>query len=283
MANEVVKKEEKKTGITAYLTSKAVRENIVSVVGEQSTPTFISSIVSAVQTNKELANCTHNSILSAALLGESLKLTPSPQLGQYYMVPYKNKGVSEATFQLGYKGYLQLAIRSGQYRKIAVSEVKEGEMASFNPITEEYVLQPITDMVKRTSLPTIGYYAMFVLNNGFRKDIYWSLEEMEQHAKTYSAGYRSDLKYKNKNTFWSKNFDAMAKKTLIRQLISKWGIMSVDMQKAYNADMAVINEDGTLDYVDNPTVEVEAEVIEEIAENSNKEEFVDMDVVEEQE
>lgn len=283
MANEVAKKEEKKTGITSYLTGKAVKENIVSVIGEKSAPTFISSIISAVQTNKELANCTNSSILSAALLGESLKLTPSPQLGQFYMVPYKNKGVAEATFQLGYKGYIQLAIRSGQYRKIAVSEVKEGELASFNPITEEYVLQPITDMTKRNALKTIGYYAMFILNNGFRKDIYWSLEEMESHAKTYSAGYRSDLKYHNKNTFWSKNFDAMAKKTLIRQLISKWGIMSIDMQKAYNADMAVVNEDGTVEYVDNPVMDVEAEVIEDIEENSNKEEFIDMEEAGEQE
>ena len=131
-------RKKQKAGIASYLSNDAVKKNIMSVVGEKNTTRFISSVVSAVQTNPTLAQCTNSSILSSALLGEALQLTPSPQLGQYYMVPYDNTkaGVKEAQFQIGYKGYIQLAIRSGQYRKIAVSEVKEGEVSYFNPITE---------------------------------------------------------------------------------------------------------------------------------------------------
>lgn len=264
-----------KVGITGYLSNDRVREQIVNVVGEKNATRFISSVVSAVQTNKALQACTNQSIFSAALLGESLQLTPSPQLGQYYMVPYENTKlrINEAQFQIGYKGYIQLAIRSGQYRKIVVSDVRQGEVGFYNPITEEFGMDPVLDMKKRQALPVIGYYGMFELTNGFRKELYWPREQMEEHAKTYSKGYASDLRKHTSYTFWTKNFDAMAKKTLIRQLISKWGIMSVEMQKAYEADMGVLDEDGTVRYVDNEP-DIVADVEAEIAENSNKEEFV---------
>ena len=264
-----------KVGITGYLSNDRVREQIVNVVGEKNATRFISSVVSAVQTNKALQACTNQSIFSAALLGESLQLTPSPQLGQYYMVPYENTKlrINEAQFQIGYKGYIQLAIRSGQYRKIVVSDVRQGEVRFYNPITEEFGMDPVLDMKKRQALPVIGYYGMFELTNGFRKELYWPREQMEEHAKTYSKGYASDLRKHTSYTFWTKNFDAMAKKTLIRQLISKWGIMSVEMQKAYEADMGVLDEDGTVRYVDNEQ-DIVADVEAEIAENSNKEEFV---------
>jgi recombination protein RecT len=286
MANEVstktsgtVTKTQQKTGIASYLGNPAVKTNIANVVGEKNTTRFISSVVSAVQTNPTLAECSNGSILSAALLGEALNLTPSPQLGQYYMVPYNNKDTKgkDAQFQIGYKGYIQLAIRSGQYRKIAVSEVKEGELKSYNPITEEFILEPVMDFEKREKLQVLGYYAMFELVNGFRKELYWSKEKMEKHATTFSSGYRSDVRNKTKYTFWSKNFDDMAKKTLIRQLINKWGIMSIDLQTAMTNDMAVINENGEPTYVDN-VVDVQETVEAEIVENANKEDFVVADV-----
>lgn len=268
-------RKKQKAGIASYLSNDAVKKNIMSVVGEKNTTRFISSVVSAVQTNPTLAQCTNSSILSSALLGEALQLTPSPQLGQYYMVPYDNTkaGVKEAQFQIGYKGYIQLAIRSGQYRKIAVSEVKEGEVSYFNPITEEIVLNanPISGVNRATS-KTVGYYAMFELMNGFRKEIYWTKETMEEHAKTYSSGYRNDLRKKTAYTFWSKNFDAMAKKTLIRQLIGKWGIMSIEMKMAYENDMAVIDENGNAHYVDNQIDAAEL-AQEDIAENANTVDF----------
>ena len=275
MANAVATRA--KAGIATYLANDAVKQNVVSVIGEKNATKFISSVVSAVQTNPALAECTNGSILSAALLGEALQLSPSPQLGQFYLVPYKNKGISEAAFQLGAKGYKQLAIRSGQYKRIVTSVVKEGELKSFNPITEEYVFEPIMDMAKRESLPVIGYYAAFELLNGFKKEIYWSREKMEEHAKKYSNGYRTDLKKGTAFTFWSKDFDGMAEKTMIRQLISKWGIMSIDMQKAYEGDMGVIQDDGSVRYVDNE-VDIAEEVAAEIAENANKEELIVEDI-----
>ena len=170
-------------GITGYLSNEKVKEQIVNVVGEKNATRFISSVVSAVQTNKALQACTNQSIFSAALLGESLQLTPSPQLGQYYMVPYENTKlrINEAQFQIGYKGYIQLAIRSGQYRKIVVSDVRQGEVGFYNPITEEFGMNPVLDMKKRQELPVVGYYGMFELTNGFRKELYWPKEQMEEH------------------------------------------------------------------------------------------------------
>ena len=241
-------KRQQKTGLTAYLTNDAVKNQINNVIGGKNGDRFISSIVSAVQTNSALQECTNPSILSAALLGESLKLSPSPQLGQYYMVPFNNnkKGFKEAQFQLGYKGYIQLAIRSGQYKKLNVLAIKEGELVRFDPLNEEIEVNLIEDEEAREEAPTVGYYAMFEYTNGFKKAMYWSKKKMEAHALKYSKGYKAKKGY----AFWEKDFDAMAYKTMLRQLISKWGIMSIDMQRAMDADMAVIHEDGTKDYVD---------------------------------
>lgn len=264
-----------KQGITSFLSGEKVKQNIAQVVGEKGTTKFIASVVSAVQTNKTLHECTNTSVLSAALLGEALKLSPSPQLGQYYMVPYNNKSIKEAQFQLGYKGYLQLAIRSGQYKKFVATEVKVGEIQDYNPITEEFTLNPILNEAERAKAQVAGYYAMFELMNGFRKEIYWSKEKMVDHAKKYSSGYRSDLTKKTSYTFWAKDFDSMAKKTMIRQLISKWGIMSIDMQTAFEKDMAVIDENGNTSYVDN-IVDVEEVVQSNIDNNANATEFTEV-------
>lgn len=271
MANEVAT--QKKQGIATYLTREDVRAQITSLVGEKASPTFISSVVSAVQTNPALADCTNASILAGALLGESLKLSPSPQLGNYYLVPYKDKDKGMvAQFQMGAKGYKQLAIRSGQYQKIVTSNIKEGELKAYNPITEEFVFEPILDEKVRNALPTVGYYAMFRLNNGFTKELYWSKEKMEAHAKQYSKGYANDLRKGTAYTFWSKDFDGMAEKTMIRQLISKWGILSIEMQKAFEGDMGVIGDDGNVHYIDNEH-DAKEDAINDI-EQTASEEFV---------
>ena len=214
---------------------------------------FITAITSAVATNPQLTDCDPATILSAGLLGETLQLSPSPQLGQYYLVPFNDRklGRKVAQFQLGYKGYIQLAIRSGQYKKLNAMAIKEGELIRYDPLNEEIEVQLIEDDTEREAAPTIGYYAMFEYLNGFRKVIYWSKEKMEKHALTYSQGYRAHKGY----TFWEKGeeaYDQMAIKTLLRQLISKWGIMSIDFQKAYEADMGVLRP-GTdkIEYVDN--------------------------------
>lgn len=241
-------KANQKLGITTYLSNDAVKNQINSIVGGKNGPRFISSIVSAVNANSQLQQCTNQSILSGALLGESLNLSPSPQLGQYYLVPFNDREKGKvAQFQLGYKGYIQLAIRSGQYKKLNVLAIKEGELIRFDPLNEEIEVKLIEDEEEREQAETVGYYAMFEYTNGFKKAIYWSKKKMEAHAMKYSMGYRAKKGY----TFWEKDFDGMAYKTMLRQLISKWGIMSIDMQTAIDADMAVINADGTKNYVDN--------------------------------
>lgn len=254
-----------KQGLTAYLTQDAVKNQINSVIGGKNGTRFISSIISAVQATPALQECTNPSILSAALLGESLNLSPSPQLGQYYMVPYDNrsKGAKEAQFQLGYKGYIQLAIRSGQYKKLNVLAIKEGELVRFDPLNEEIEVKLIEDEELREQAPTIGYYAMFEYVNGFRKAMYWSRSKMMAHAKKYSPGYKKDLEKGTQWTFWAKDFDGMAYKTMLRQLISKWGIMSIDLVQAIDADMAVIHADGTKEYVETDTDNIAAEQLAE--------------------
>lgn len=281
MANEVAT--QKKQGIATYLTREDVRAQITSLVGEKASPTFISSVVSAVQTNPALADCTNASILAGALLGESLKLSPSPQLGNYYLVPYKDKDKGMvAQFQMGAKGYKQLAIRSGQYQKIVTSNIKEGELKAYNPITEEFVFEPILDEKVRNALPTVGYYAMFRLNNGFTKELYWSKEKMEAHAKQYSKGYANDLRKGTAYTFWSKDFDGMAEKTMIRQLISKWGILSIEMQKAFEGDMGVIGDDGNVHYIDNEH-DAKEDAINDIEQTASEEFVIDGEATEVQE
>lgn len=195
---------------------------------------FVASITSAVATNPALQECDPETILSGALLGESLGLSPSPQLGQYYLVPFKNtkKGTTDAQFQMGYKGYIQLALRSGYYKSLNVMAVKAGELKRWNPLTEEIDLVLMDDELARESARSIGYVAMFEYLNGFRKVMYWSREKMEAHALRYSKGYAAKKGY----TFWEKDFDGMAYKTMLRQLISKWGIMSIDLQSAFEQD-----------------------------------------------
>lgn len=288
--NNTLQKSQKRLGIGSYLTGDAVKQRINQVIGGKDGQRFISAVISAVQTNPALQECTNQSILSAALLGESLKLSPSPQLGQYYMVPFNDKERGKvATFQLGYKGYIQLAIRSGQYKKLNVLAIKDGELVRFDPLNEEIEVRLIEDEEQREAAETIGYYAMFEYTNGFRKAIYWSKKKMLAHADKYSQAFSKDggtvkTKYGEKkkvsyadfiagnydpkdawmySSFWYKDFDGMAYKTMLRQLISKWGIMSIDMASAIDADMAVINEDGTKDYVDNDPDVIEMEPITE--------------------
>ena len=254
--------------LSVYLQNDAVKKQINQVVGGKNGTRFISSIVSAVQSTPALQECTSPSIVNAALLGEALNLSPSPQLGQFYMVPFDNKkkGCKEAQFQLGYKGYIQLAIRSGYYKKLNVLAIKEGELVRYDPLDEEVEVNLIDDDILREEAPTMGYFAMFEYENGFRKTLYWSKKKMLAHAEKYSFAYYKnggakslELLEQGKipekdmwkySSFWFKDFDGMALKTMLRQLISKWGIMSIDLQNAIDKDMAVIHEDGKTEYVD---------------------------------
>ncbi len=279
VSNQLANRGQSKMGLTTYLTQDAVKQQINKVVGGKGGTRFISSIVSAVQTTPALQECTNQSILSAALLGEALNLSPSPQLGQFYMVPFnnKNKGCKEAQFQLGYKGYIQLAIRSGYYKKLNVMAIKEGELKRYDPMEETIEVDLIEDDILREDTPTAGYYAFFEYENGFRKAMYWSKKKMAAHAEKYSQAFKRnggmvalqklekgeiperDLwKY---SSFWFSDFDGMAMKTMLRQLISKWGIMSIELQTAIDKDMAILNEKGeVIQYADNDDSYEEAPV-----------------------
>lgn len=251
-----------KMSFTQFMGADVVQKRAIQILGEKKALSFTSSIISAVQMNPGLQECEPKSIFNAALLGESLNLSPSPQLGQYYLVPFNNKNGKQAQFQIGYKGLIQLAIRSGQYKKLNVLAIKKGELINYDPLNEEIEVNLIDDEVEREETETIGYYAMFEYTNGFRKSIYWSKPKMIKHAEKYSAGYKAHKGY----TFWEKDFDGMAYKTMLRQLISKWGIMSVEMQTAFESDMAVLKDDGTKEYIDNPTNDNNV-IIEEVKED----------------
>lgn len=258
--------------IGKYTTTTAIQNRAISMLGKDKALKFLSSITSSVSTNPTLNECTNTSIFNGALLGESLNLSPSPQLGQYYLVPFKKKingqqFIKVAQFQLGYKGYIQLAIRSGQYKKINVVEVREGEFLGYDPFNEEVKLQSIIDYKERKTKEVIGYYAMLEYLNGFQKRIYWSKEEMLDHADEYSQAFSKSIYEKilknqipekdmwKYSSFWYKNFDEMAKKTMLRQLISKWGVMSVEMQRAFERDMSELKSDGTFEHIDNESIE----------------------------
>lgn len=262
--NSLVKKEQKQT-FSVFLAQGAIKQKINEMVGGAKGQQFVTSIISAVSTNPKLAECDYSSILSAALLGQALNLTPSPQLGQYYLVPFNDskRNCKVAQFQIGYKGYIQLAIRSGYYKKLNVIAIKEGELIKYDPLNEEIEVNLIEDDEVRENAKTIGYYAMFEYQNGFRKTLYWTKKKMLSHANKYSQAFNSESYQKLQegkipekelwkySSFWYKDFDGMAFKTMLRQLISKWGIMSVDMQEAYTKDMSTIDENGNYEYVEN--------------------------------
>lgn len=295
--NSLTKQEEKKVPFSVQINSKGYQMMINNTLKDRNTANrFIASIVSAVSATPALAECEARSIVSAALLGEGLKLSPSPQLGQYYLVPFKDRknNVTNAQFVLGYKGYIQLAIRSGQYKKLNVLPIKEGELIRFDPLNEEIEVRLIEDETEREKADTEGYYAMFEYTNGFKKAMYWSKEKMLSHADKYSSAFSlyatsgqyakvsyDDYLAGNYNqkdswlysSFWYKDFDGMACKTMLRQLISKWGIMSIEMQKAVESDMGVIGEDGTVEFSDAPTAEEsESNVIDVSTQTETREE-----------
>ena len=268
------------TTMRASLTSKALKIQMESIISDEKKRNMIaSSMVAMVQQTPALQECEVSSVFNSALAGASLGLPFG--MGHWYAVPYKNKkkgqsmglnaetadNFKEAQFQLGYKGMIQLALRSGQYRKIIASPIKKGELIKFDPITEDIELRPIMNLPQREQTETMGYYAMFEDINGFRKELYWGIEQMLAHADEYSSAFKK-VDYENLqngkinqkdmwkySSFWYKNFDEMAKKTMLRQLISKWGVISVEFQNAYTLDQSAVNfENGNLipEYNDNP-------------------------------
>lgn len=267
MSNEIVKKQgNTQIGFTSFITSNVVTQKINNIVGsEKDGAKFISNIVASVQANPTLKECSNQSILSCALVAHSLNLSANPTLGQIYMIPYNNKqtGMKEAQIQLSYKSYIQLAIRSGYYKKINALAIKKGELIKYDPLEEEIEVKLIENEEEREKAPISGFYAMFQYSNGFRKAIYWSNEKMLCHADKYSQSFNrktmEDIlngKISEKDMWkysspWYSKYEDMGIKTVLKQLLSKYGILSIEMQEAIEKDQAVIKEDGTPIFVDN--------------------------------
>lgn len=212
---------------------------------------FVNNISSLVANNTALQACDPRSIIYAGIKATALDLPLDPNLGFAYVIPYNNRkaGITEAQFQIGYKGFIQLAIRSGQFRTINVTDVKEGEVKHFDLLTGETRFDALP---AREKLPTVGYAAFIRLTNGFEKTLYMTKEEVEAHAYEYSQTYKADKDKGWASSQWSKNFDAMARKTVLKLLLSRFAPLSVEMQQAISSDQAVFNSpDGAPRYADN--------------------------------
>jgi recombination protein RecT len=242
--------------LKAILYADSVQEQFQNVLKENA-GAFIASIIDLYNTDKTLQACDPKAVVMETLKAASLKLPINKQLGFAYIIPYKDgrTGQYVPTFQLGYKGYIQLAMRTGAYKYINADIVYEGELVKHDKLTGEIVIDP----EKRMSDKKIGYFAYIETLNGFRKTLYMSIEEVTKHAQRYSKSYGS------KNSVWATDFDAMALKTVLRLLLSKYGIMSIEMQTALSedtvdlADKAIQGEDTTLD----EAIEADYEVQEE--------------------
>ena len=243
---------------------------------------FVANLVTAVANNPTLRECDQLSVVSAALQAEALHFPINNSLGYVYLVPYNDKTKGKvAQFQIGYKGYIQLAIRSGQYKSINVVEVKEGELGEYDPLNGQS-FHWIKDYATRKAAKTIGYVGQFELVNGFKTQLYISYDEMLDHADTYSQAFSAEKYIAVQNgtyrgetwklsSFWYKDFDAMAKKTVLRQLLSKWGIMSVEMQEAFIKDQTEMKENGDYEYIDNPKRDFAKPTKEEVVEQQQEE------------
>lgn len=228
---------------------------------------FTTSLISVINGSKGIAECEPMTVIQAALTAASMDLPINQNLGFAYIVPYNNnkyvdgqwQKVKEAQFQMGYKGFIQLAQRSGLFKTINTTDVRETEVKSRDRMTGELKFQWIEDEEERNKTEIIGYLAYFELLNGFSKSLYMTKTDIEKHADQYSQAYRGSKKNTNKSSFdtpWSTNFDLMAQKTALKLLLSRFAPLSTEMQEAINADQSV--DDGSeRRYVDNSSDNME--------------------------
>jgi recombination protein RecT len=243
---QVTNQIQKKVSVQSILSQESVKTRFNDILGKNSNA-FIGSIISATKNNSGLSDCEPYSIISSAVMAATLNLPIQSSLGFAYIVPYntrdeKGNYVKVAQFQMGYKGYIQLALRTSQYLNINATEIYEGELISHNRITAEVEI----DTNKKQSDKVIGYVAYFKLVSGFEKMLYLTKEQVEKHGVKYSKSFNS------KTGRWQADFDSMALKTVLKLLLSKYGILSLDMQTAITIDQSVIKDTETLDveYVD---------------------------------
>ena len=231
--------------VNQYFSSESVQQKFEKLLGQKSAG-FISSVLQTVNNNSLLKNADPATILNAAATAASLDLPINQSLGRAWIVPFKG----QAQFQIGYKGFVELAQRSGRYKSINAIEVYENQYKGFNALTEEIDADFSVDGKGKV----VGYAAHFELLNGFTKTVYWSKDKVEAHAKRFSKSFG--------NGPWKTDFDAMAKKTVLKYTLSNWGILSIEMQTAHLADQAVMPEDGKYQYVDN-VIDIDAQNAEE--------------------
>lgn len=220
--------------IKGFFQQENVKAKFQELLGQRST-SYLTSVLSAVNQNKLLQNAEPQSIYMAAMMAAVLDLPINPSLGNAYIVPYGNK----AQFQLGYKGFIQLALRSGQFKTIAATPIYEGQLIEENPLTGF-----VFDFKRKESNKVIGYAAFFSLLNGFEKTAYMSIDEVRAHGQRFSKSFNSGP--------WKTDFDAMACKTVLKSLLDKYAPKSIEMQKAQIVDQSVINDVETMDvdYID---------------------------------
>ncbi len=231
----------------SYMRRDSIKARFVEVLGNNGVA-FQASVLTVINGNDKLKKCTPESVYMSCLMAATLKLPINPQLGFAYIIGYEDrqKGIFTAQFQMGYKGFIQLALRSGEYQTISASPIFEGQLISENPLTGyefDFTMKPKKDT------PIIGYASYFKLLNGFEKTEYMTAEEVESHGKKYSKTYNSGP--------WKTDFDGMARKTVIKKLLSGWGVLSIELEKAIAADQAVIKdvETNDMEYPDKPNTE----------------------------
>lgn len=238
---------QKSTGLKAFnqaITSPRMQEYLHSVLAERKA-SFVNNIVALVANNAMLQQCEPMTVIYSAMKATALGLPLDPNLGQAYVIPYRNgrQGNTLAQFQIGYKGFIQLAIRSNQFQTLNATDIREGELQSYDLLTGAMRFNSVAN---REQLPIVGYVAYFELKNGFAKSLYMTREEVELHRNRFSkaAGKGSSP--------WDSDFDAMACKTVLKLLLNRFAPLSVEMQGAIQADQAVFSKDEkTPEYVDN--------------------------------
>jgi recombination protein RecT len=245
--------------IKEYLDRDEVKTRVGQLLKSKA-DTFMVSLLSVVSNNKSLLECTPTSVLNAAMTAASLDLPVNQNLGYAYIIPFKDKGVSKAQLQIGTKGFVQLAQRSGQLKTINVTEVREGELKGTNRASGEMEFEWIEDEKERSAKPIIGYLAFMKLINGFEKSLYMSSDQLTKHGARFSQTFKMGF------GLWKDDFDSMAKKTVIKLLLSRYAPLSVAMQRAQLADQAIIEAEDDFRYVDN-----EKETPEEIASTKERE------------
>lgn len=262
MQNEITTARQPQT-LQQLMNSGAVTKKLNDVLGsEKKAAAFISSVISIATGSPQLRNANPMTVLGSAMVAATLDLPVVPTLGMAYIVPYKG----QAQFQIGYRGVLELAMRSGEFQNIIDEVVYEGQLVKKNKFTGEYVF----DEDAKTSDKPVGVMARFDLINGFSKTVFWTMEEIEAHARKFSQAYRSGY-----TSPWKTDFEAMAKKTVLKSLLNKYAPKSLAMQQALRFDQAVVTappSDGDAElnidafgteYVDNePVQEATAEEVD---------------------